>query len=365
MPLLCHRRLRSSVVIAAAAGLVVTLAACGSSKGDSGAGSGSSAPKSDVTLTWVSTGGAGQEYMATYLQKPFTAATGVKFANVSPFSVGQLQTQVNSKHVSWDIIATTPAYAFQYCGKLFAKLDLSLFDKSVFPPNTMGDCVIPGPKYAVAFAYNQDVYKGTVPTKLTDFFDTAKFPGKRVIYDQPNGIFEMALLADGVQPDALYPLDIDRALKKLSTIKNNLIIAPSYTALQQDLVSKQAAMTITLTGRLAITKASGANLVPVWDTNMWDYSGYSVAEGTPNLAIATQALVTALAKDNTTNYSSAAGLTPIRTDVDPSTVKQTDVQTQFNPFLPDRGTVTPINEAYYGANQLTLTQRWTAWKVGG
>jgi putative spermidine/putrescine transport system substrate-binding protein len=36
-------------------------------------------------------------------------------------------------------------------------------------------------------------------------------------------MLEIALLADGVAPDKLYPLDLDRAFKKLDTIKKNTI----------------------------------------------------------------------------------------------------------------------------------------------
>ncbi len=36
-------------------------------------------------------------------------------------------------------------------------------------------------------------------------------------------MMEIALMADGVPPDKLYPIDADRAFKKLDTIKKNTI----------------------------------------------------------------------------------------------------------------------------------------------
>ena len=109
---------------------------------------------------------------------------------------------------------------------------------------------MPGTRFGTEFAYDTTAYKGTVPTKISDFFDTKTFPGKRVVFNSPKGILEAALVADGVAPDRLFPLDVDRALKKLGTIKSDLIFAPSYTALQQNLVDKQASMVLTLNGRL-------------------------------------------------------------------------------------------------------------------
>ncbi|MGO8077848.1 extracellular solute-binding protein, partial [Rhizobium leguminosarum] len=57
-----------------------------------------------------------------------------------------------------------------------------------------------------------------------DLFDTAKFPGKRTFYKwSAPGVIEEALLADGVAADKLYPLDLERAFKKLDTIKSDIV----------------------------------------------------------------------------------------------------------------------------------------------
>ena len=67
--------------------------------------------------------------------------------------------------------------------------------------------------YSMALAYNTEATGGVAPTGWADFFDLEKFPGKRGVMDYSvGGIFEIALLADGVPPDQLYPLDLDRAI---------------------------------------------------------------------------------------------------------------------------------------------------------
>ena len=48
------------------------------------------------------------------------------------------------------------------------------------------------------------------------------FPGPRSLENSPKGNLEFALLADGVAPDKLYPLDVDRAFKKLDQIKHHI-----------------------------------------------------------------------------------------------------------------------------------------------
>src|SRR5690606_34475398 len=77
--------------------------------------------------------------------------------------------------------------------------------------------------FAVVLAYRTDAFedKGKQPPQSwADFFDTKKFPGRRAMRKHPFDTIEQALLADGVPLDKLYPLDFDRAYKKLDTIKN-------------------------------------------------------------------------------------------------------------------------------------------------
>ncbi|WP_374591524.1 extracellular solute-binding protein [Novosphingobium sp.] len=65
------------------------------------------------------------------------------------------------------------------------------------------------------------------PTSWADFFDLEKYPGNRGMGAGGQGIIanmQYALIADGVKPEELYPLDIERALAKLSTIKDNLVL---------------------------------------------------------------------------------------------------------------------------------------------
>jgi putative spermidine/putrescine transport system substrate-binding protein len=55
---------------------------------------------------------------------------------------------------------------------------------------------------------------------------TQRFPGKRSLYSNPSdgSIIEIALLADGVPIDKLYPLDVERALTSLEKLGRQNII---------------------------------------------------------------------------------------------------------------------------------------------
>ena len=86
-------------------------------------------------------------------------------------------------------------------------------------------CGAPLLTYSTAIYYNVKTFGDRVPQSCADFFDTKTYPGKRAVRSAalPNPLIECALIADGVKPDDLYPLDIDRAFKKIETISDNLV----------------------------------------------------------------------------------------------------------------------------------------------
>ena len=68
--------------------------------------------------------------------------------------------------------------------------------------------------------YRRDKFPTGGPKSWVDFWDVKRFPGARglCINDSPRTLI-FALLADDVPADRLYPLDVDRAFKKLDQIK--------------------------------------------------------------------------------------------------------------------------------------------------
>ena len=81
--------------------------------------------------------------------------------------------------------------------------------------------------------YDTKAFGGKLPKTWADFWDVEQFPGKRVMYKYMAGTLEAALMADGVPIDQLYPLDIDRAMKKLEQLKPHLILWDTGASSQQ------------------------------------------------------------------------------------------------------------------------------------
>ena len=57
-------------------------------------------------------------------------------------------------------------------------------------------------------------------------WDLDKFPGGRAFpnFDDPWRVLAAALLADGVSKEDLFPLDLDRAFRKLDTVRDDVTL---------------------------------------------------------------------------------------------------------------------------------------------
>jgi|GEM_PF-1549468 len=331
----------------------------GSDPGRDGTGATSSGP-----LTWVSYGGKFQDDQVIAWQEPVTADTGIEFENVSPYDPAQQRAMVDANHVVWDVVTPDSVFNFIHCGTLFEDLG-DIVDPADFKEGTAaGACSAPAYVFANIFSYDADAYTGEVPTVIGDFFDTARFPGQRIIFDSEGvGLLEAALVADGVSVDDLYPLDLDRAFAKLDTIRESLTFAPTLGAAGQMLTDKQGTMTLLVTARTVTTAMAGVNLEPVWDFTTYGAGTVAIPKGSPNVALAKEAIKAMLTPESAKLYAELSGTAPALASVTSADLDYDETQVKFDAFDGDRGTVIPRNDEFWAENYTDITAAWNAWKV--
>ena len=137
---------------------------------------------------------------------------------------------VEAKSVTWDVVDVDTQTALAACAEGiletidWAKLGL---DRSKFIGGDQFDCAVPTIVYSTIIAYDTDKLNPG-PTSIADLFDLQKFPGKRALQKNPFVNLEWALIADGVPTADVYkvlntPEGVDRAFKKLDTIKKDIV----------------------------------------------------------------------------------------------------------------------------------------------
>ncbi|WP_217376800.1 polyamine ABC transporter substrate-binding protein [Paenarthrobacter ureafaciens] len=348
--------LKNLAVTAASCLVIVSLAACGGQGAASGTSGGNS-------LTFVSSGGAFQDAQKKAWQEPFTASNGTKFTNDGPVDEPKLKAMVDAKRVTWDVMDLSAGPTEQYCGKYLENLDFSVIDKSLYPAETVNDCGVPAYYYSQMFLYNTEKFGSKPPTKASDFFDLVNYPGQRIVPPELSvGLLEFALLADGVPADKLYPLDVDRALKKLDPIKSHITFATTYGQIQQALVGKQVDMALSLTARTILSVREGAPYDVVWDKTIVNWDTLSIPKGSANKDLAMKFIASTAAKDRQAEFAKLASNIPVSSDVKPD---YDDVQKRLDPFATGhKDSLVYANPKWWGENLDTVTAKFTAWKVG-
>ncbi|MFD8091571.1 extracellular solute-binding protein [Streptomyces malaysiensis] len=206
-----------------------------------------------VTLTFASYGGIFQDGQEAAAVKPFAAESGAKVLSDGPTDYTKIKAQVDAKNVTCDVTDTDTLWAKRECGKLLMPLDPKIVDTSKLPKDMGGKCSVPAMSYGVVLMYDKKKFGGNPPKSWADFFNTGKYPGKRAIPGIPSdaspGALEAALLVDGVAPDRLYPLNVDRALKKLTSVRSSLVFWDTGARSQQLLESGEVSMAMVWSGR--------------------------------------------------------------------------------------------------------------------
>ncbi|MBP7242832.1 ABC transporter substrate-binding protein [Amaricoccus sp.] len=176
---------------------------------------------------------------------PFTEATGipVRIDGSGP-TEGAIQAQIASNTIIWDAIDADANVGLSLGNRgLLEALDYDKIDRAKIRPGWDREFVTPSYFFSYVLAYDSEMFGDEGPSTPADFWDVEKFPGMRTMYKWMNGMVEAALIADGVKPEELYPLDLDRALAKIAALKPDIIsFWGSGAESQQLLMEGEAAM---------------------------------------------------------------------------------------------------------------------------
>ncbi len=176
--------------------------------------------------------------------QPFLKATGitVKEDGTGP-TEGAIAAQFKSGKPTWDLVDADPFSAISL-GKqgMMEPIDYSIVDKSKMRPGFNWDYAASTYFFSYVIAYDAKKFAADPPKGMADFFDVKKFPGKRSMYKWGAGMWEAALLADGVAPEKLYPLDLKRAHDKIAAFKDNVVSYWGGGAASQQVMLSPAAV---------------------------------------------------------------------------------------------------------------------------
>ena len=266
------------VIGMAAVGLTVAMGMAGALAQDKG------------TVVVASWGGTFQDAQRETMFKPFEKETGIKVIEATGPSMAKIKSMVDSGNVEWDVSGMTPGdFLVLYRDGYTQKFDYDRYFKSMkadIVPETIHPHGIGNFFYSKVIAYNTKAFKpGEHPKSWADVWDAQKYPGPRMI-DAGDWVvppLEYALMADGVDADKLYPLDMERAYKSMTKIKPNVVKFSNKSAMPpQALVDGEAVIAAATLGRVLALKESGAPVDFEYNQGLIQFDYWMIPKGAKN-----------------------------------------------------------------------------------
>ncbi len=311
-------------------------------------------------IAFTSWGGTTQEAQTEAWAVPFESETEIKVLQDGPTDYGKLKAMVESGSVTWDVVDVEMDFAIKAAKDgLLEPIDFNIVPKADLDPRFTTDHAVGSFYYSFVLAWNKGAVPGE-PAGWADMFDLAKFPGKRTFYKwSAPGVIEIALLADGVAADQLYPLDLDRAFKKLDTIKSEIVWWSGGAQSQQLIASGEAAFGQLWNGRVFALQQEGADVGVSWNQNMTAADVLVVPKGSKNKDAAMKFLAMATSPAGQAKFAEASGYAPI------NTAAKAEMPADVVKSLPDAYVDGQINldMNYWAENRDAIAERWYAWQA--
>jgi putative spermidine/putrescine transport system substrate-binding protein len=301
--------------------------------------------------TW---GGPWEEAAKKHLFEPFTAETGIEIRTVSPVSFAKLAAQVQTGTYEFDVTTLGG-------GDIVRANQAGLLAEIEEPfPGGLFENGAASHAFATVIAWRTDKFPNGGPQNWAEFWDVEKFPGARCLQRYSARIIPIALLADGVPIDKLYPLDVDRAFAALDRIKPHIRVW--WTAGNQStqvLRDGEVDLIGIWHGRYFEAEDAGAPVAMTWNQGEIERAYWVVAKGSPNEAAAKQFVKFATSPKPLAGFCIAGNYGPLN-PASAEFVQEKDLARM--PTAPKTYPLTFEQDmANFGANPEEVAQRFEEW----
>jgi len=317
-------------------------------------------PESIIVNT---SGGENAQMLREAYFDDFEAVIGVKILDSSPADLGRLRAMVESGTVEYTVTEVESEDAGQAIALgLLEPIDDTIVDRSKFPPETINPFLYPISTYSTIIGYSTEAFPEGGPTNWEEFWNVEAFPGPRAMRNHPVDNLEAALLADGVDPAKLYPLDLERAFSKLDEIYPHVAVWWTTGAQQaQLLIDGEVVATTGWNSRLYAAIRKGAPIKMEYGGGILKAAAYAIPKGAPNAELGQQLFAIMAKPENQAKYALAFGLS----GPDPDHVNY--VPEEVREMLPLHPNNAPrqvwMDQEWWLENGEAVNERWITWML--
>ncbi len=314
------------------------------------------------TLVFASWGGDLQNAQRKSHLDAFEKETGIKIIDDSTVSFGKLKAMVESKNVEWDVVDLGERHVIVGGREgLLEPLDYKIINKDLLFPQASREFGVASFYYTHGIGYSTRTFSlQNHPRTWAEFWDVKKFPGPRTLRDNPKDDLEFALMADGVAPNKLYPLEVDRAFRSLDKIKP--YVAKWWTSGNQPaqlLTDGEVVAAGVWHGRVITVKDQGAKVDIEFNQAMLLSDWFAVPRGAKNRELAMKFIQFTCQAKQQALFSNLITYSPANPKAFEYISKE---RAAILPTSPENiKKVVPGNEDWWGNNFNAMEERWKAW----
>jgi putative spermidine/putrescine transport system substrate-binding protein len=255
------------------------------------------AQASQTGLTIVTREESSQRAIQAAYVQPFTAVTEIPVQQqVWDGGIDALRAQAKNPDSDWALVLLDPDELATGCAEgLLEKLDwAAIGGRDHYAQQAVSDCGVGALIANTVLAWDREKFPVT-PT-WADFWDVAKYPGKRGLRKGVRGNLEIALLADGVAAGDVYKTlastdGLDRAFRKLDQLRPYIVWWGTETESAHILASGDVLMTSAPSGQIARLGITGKHNFGVqFAGSLFEVQSWAVMKGSPSLRTAQQFL---------------------------------------------------------------------------
>lgn len=239
-------------------------------------------PRSPIVL--VNWGGDSLKGMQQAFASPYERATGIKVAiDTSGPSAGKIKAMVQSGKVTWDICDATVGACMELGeAGLLEQIDYGIVHPSLTLPQFAYKRGVGSYVYSSVIAFNKSKFRERAPASWADFWNVKDFPGRRLLRADLPAMLEAALMADGVDPAKLYPLDVNRGFEKIRQLKSHCIFWKTAAESAQLMRNEEAVMgNIWNTRAVPLMRDTNGRISMTWNQGILQPAVWIVPKGNP------------------------------------------------------------------------------------
>lgn len=314
------------------------------------------------TLRVAAWGGEVQEALRLMVWEPFGRATGCTVQEQTT-DYAALRSSIQSQAPYADALVVDAEFAATALDQGLAQ-EIHAENAPDLMPGTSQS--VPAYAYAMVSAYRRDAVDPPTmpPESWKDWWNPDRFPGNRTLFKGAFGSFEFALLADGVEPKSLYPLDTARAVNSLKVISGRIVDRWWEAGVQPVswLSNGRAAFASAWHYRVIAAQGDGQPVELVWNQGLLVADHWLIPPGAENADVAADFIAYATAPEVQAALAKAVALSPVTSGafdhLDP-------LIAQRLPTAPDNlAALIPQDVGWWVAHRGEAEERFNSWLLG-